>query len=80
MSKYDGLYEKGKRHPPTTEHNHKKLILQMYADGTIEAPAGEWTDITVQHDLWCDLYRGKGFCNCEPDIIPGKPASKIGSA
>lgn len=29
--------------------------------------------VLIRHDDWCDLLRGAGPCNCNPDIGDPKP-------
>lgn len=52
------------RHPPTTAHNYLEKELELLGD---IAP-GTVSDVDVRHDAWCDALRGKGFCNCDPDV------------
>jgi hypothetical protein len=47
----------------------KKQIQQWPLLPNGEAsPPGRVTHMIVQHDDWCRLLRGKGDCNCNPDI------------
>jgi hypothetical protein len=51
-----------------------------YADAIVEAglralgsgavKPGHVYVIPVRHDSWCDLLRGIGPCNCDPEVRP----------
>ena len=49
--------------------NYLPLLAQIAA----VARPGEAQHITVLHDDWCALLASGGPCNCEPEIMLGKP-------
>ena len=64
-------------HPPTTSHNYLKKVADL---GLTLAPGAEMT-MDFAHDNWCDALNGRGFCNCDPDVIvreglQGKPMTQ----
>jgi hypothetical protein len=34
----------------------------------VEIEPGKLTHVFVQHDEWCALLKGRGDCNCNPDV------------
>ena len=55
------------KHKPTTFHNHVWKMAAMHRAGLLpQTPTAH--QVTVEHDDWCDLLSGRGYCNCDPDI------------
>lgn len=45
-------------------------VLEVFDE---TAQPGRMVHTTVLHDEWCRLLVGKGPCNCNPVVRPGKP-------
>ena len=59
--------QKTPRHKPTSMHNHVRKMISMHRAGLLpQTPTAH--QVTVEHDDWCDLLSGRGYCNCDPDI------------
>jgi hypothetical protein len=51
------------RHP-----QYLSRLLQRLAQAQSNLKRGELYTIDVLHDDWCLLLKGKGPCNCNPDV------------
>lgn len=54
--------------------NYQQALLSLIAQapaGTF--PVGQVSHVTIGHDSWCKLLRGKGDCNCRPKVRLGNP-------
>jgi len=49
----------------------EKLLL-MIKKGEIPSKPGVLQHVSVAHDDWCNIHKGKN-CSCDPDITEGKP-------
>lgn len=47
--------------------NYMKKVLQMVSDGKM--PVSGIHNVSILHDDWCNTQRGRGICNCNPDIV-----------
>lgn len=47
-----------------TGGNHVAKISQLCQG----AAPGTVIELNVEHDDWCALLRGRGACNCNPDV------------
>jgi hypothetical protein len=45
------------------------VVAKAEAEGNIRP--GEYYEVPVRHDGWCDLLKGKGPCDCNP--VVGEP-------
>jgi hypothetical protein len=55
--------------------NYQEVIFEMIESGKIPINPGTKMTINIKHDEWCDVFKGKGVCNCRPEIeyiVPGK--------
>jgi len=57
---------------PPKEHNYMRKLAAMIQAGTVPCTIGV-QEISVYHDAWCGIYRGKR-CNCDPEIEISPPA------
>jgi hypothetical protein len=47
--------------------NARDKVLKYYLDHP--ELEGKYTELDVQHDYWCAIYKGSDTCNCNPDIV-----------
>ena len=43
-------------------------ISKMLASGELNTEDGQISEISILHDQTCNKLRGKGQCNCNPEI------------
>jgi hypothetical protein len=49
-----------------TGYSHR--ILTAFANGSLRPKPGTVNFITIEHNSWCGIYKGRG-CDCVPNII-----------
>jgi hypothetical protein len=60
------------KHPPTSTHNYLAKITEL-AELALIKPTAAIRIAEIHHDTWCDFFRGRGFCNCEPIVKLSRP-------
>ncbi len=43
----------------------------------LEITPGTVSTVTVQHDAWCPVLRGRPECQCRPDIVIQLPTGTV---
>ena len=49
------------------QHNYFKKLSQLMAKNPDLEP--QLHRLQIQHDDWCDMLNGHGYCNCDPNIV-----------
>lgn len=50
------------------EHNYQNKIIESINEGKLVGHPGKVQILNVYHDDWCNLLKGKGQCNCDPEM------------
>ena len=55
------------KHKPTASYEDSPYLAELMAAG-LSLPRGTIQRVEIQHDDWCDLLNGRGYCNCNPVV------------
>lgn len=53
------------KHNPTANYQQSPYLAALSA---LAVEPGTIQRVEIQHDDWCDLLNGRGYCNCNPVV------------
>ena len=53
------------KHNPTANYQQSPYLAALSA---LAVEPGTIQRVETQHDDWCDLLNGRGYCNCNPVV------------
>lgn len=55
------------KHKPTESYEQSPYLAALMT-ANLDIHRGTVQRVEIQHDDWCDLLNGRGYCNCNPTI------------